>query len=126
MSETTYRNYTISIGATERRDGSIVTEACISVNYQPLHSIFTIAINQDALALELALRWVDEREGAVIETAVPIALDPTYAARRAILHAERARLDIAAEEEAHARRAGVAADAAHHVSVRYFGNAEVR
>lgn len=121
MTEQTYRNHTISIGATERRDGSVVTEACISVNYQPLHSIYTF-LGQDALALELAQRWVDAQEGAVADTALPAVLDPTYAERRATLHAERVRLDIAAEEEVHARRAGVAADAAHRVSIRYFGN----
>lgn len=59
--QTTYRNYQISVGTTERRDGSIVTEACIALDYQPLHSIFTY-YGQEALALEQAQRWIDERE----------------------------------------------------------------
>lgn len=58
MNETTYRNYTISVGVTERRDGETVTEACIFQGYTPIHSIYTF-VGQDALALEKARAFID-------------------------------------------------------------------
>lgn len=124
--QTTYRNYTINIGATERRDGSMATEACISVDYQPLHSLF-VFLGQDALALEKAQAWIDAREGGALPvSALPIAVDPTYAQRRAAAVVERGRLDVTADEAEIARQMGANADSAHRVSVRYFGNAGVR
>ena len=59
-----YRDYQIDIGTTERRDGSVATEACIALDYHPIHSVLTF-YGQETLALEQALRWIGEQEGEV-------------------------------------------------------------
>lgn len=124
--EITYRTYTISIGATEQRDGEMATEACIFQGYQPIHSLFTY-IGQEALALELAQRWVDDQEGGALPvSALPAPIDPAYAQRRAAVLAERNRLDREAEEAELQLLAHAAMESARKVERRFFGNHPVR
>lgn len=120
--ETNYRGYQISVGATERRNGEMATEACIFQGYQPVHSLFAY-IGQNTLALELAQQWIDQREGGALPVSnAPPAFDPACAQRRGAALAERGRLDQEAKEAEIQLLMHSAADSARRIERRFFGN----